>query len=231
MVAQSPDVVSTVPGQRLTDPAWVAARIDEMGRTWGTDVPRVAGTLWWCMVASTLVGPITRAYAVGSPAPVAALGEFDCEVRRDGGVEHARFRRVPVDADGRAVRSDVGGERGACAAEEVGDALRATLAAVIAQVSAVSGAGMPALWAIVADAVGNRALDAGAPEVGARLAADVGARLLAPRFVTVGTRTFVKRISCCLVYEVRGCQMCTSCPKRPAAERAALLAETAGPSS
>ncbi|MFB7875120.1 (2Fe-2S)-binding protein [Nocardia sp. NPDC056064] len=223
--------MSTVPGQRLTDPAWVAARIDEMGRTWGTDVPRVAGTLWWCMVASTLVGPITRAYAVGSPAPVAALGEFDCEVRPDGGVEHARFRRVPVDADGRAVRSDVGGERGACAAEEVGDALRATLAAVIAQVSAVSGAGMPALWAIVADAVGNRALDAGAPEVGARLAADVGARLLAPRFVTVGTRTFVKRISCCLVYEVRGCQMCTSCPKRPAAERAALLAETAGPSS
>ncbi|WP_373867120.1 (2Fe-2S)-binding protein [Nocardia neocaledoniensis] len=32
-------------------------------------------------------------------------------------------------------------------------------------------------------------------------------------------------MSCCLVYEVPGCQMCTSCPKRPAAERAALLAE------
>ncbi|WP_336084123.1 (2Fe-2S)-binding protein [Nocardia sp. SSK8] len=223
--------MSVVPGRLLTDPAWIAARIDEMGRSWGTDVPRVAGTLWWCMVASALVGPITSAYAAGRPAPVAALGEFDCEVRPDGGVEHVGFHRVPVDADGRAVRSDVGGERGAGAAEEVGDALRATLAAVIAQVAAVSGAGMPALWAIVADAVGNRALDVGAPEVGARLAADVGSRLIPPRFVTVGARTFVKRISCCLVYEVRGCQMCTSCPKRPAAERAELLAGLAGPSS
>ena len=73
MVAQSPDVVSTVPGQLLTDPAWVAARIDAMSHTWGTEVPRVAGTLWWCMVASTLVEQIAVAYAAGTPAPVAAL--------------------------------------------------------------------------------------------------------------------------------------------------------------
>ncbi|PWV81061.1 FhuF-like iron-sulfur protein [Nocardia neocaledoniensis] len=206
MVAQSPDVVSTVPGRLLIDPAWISARIGEMSRAWGTDAARVGGTLWWCMVASALVDQITRAHAVGAPAPVAALDELDCEVRPDGGVEHVCFRST--------------GDT-----ETVAAALRETLNAVIPQVAAVSGAGVPALWAVVADAIGNRALDAGAGEAGSRLAAEVGGRLPAPRFVTVGERTFVKRISCCLVYEVPGCQMCTSCPKRPAAERAALLAE------
>ncbi|MEV0333887.1 (2Fe-2S)-binding protein [Nocardia sp. NPDC050717] len=198
--------MSTVPGRLLTDPAWISARIGEMSRAWGTDAARVGGTLWWCMVASALVDQVTRAYAAGAPAPVAALDDLDCEVRPDGGVEHVCFRST--------------GETAAVAA-----ALRETLTAVIPQVAAVSGAGVPALWAVVADAIGNRALDAGAGEAGTRLAAEVGGRLPAPRFVTVGARTFVKRISCCLVYEVPSCQMCTSCPKRPAAERAALLAE------
>lgn len=227
MVAQSPDVVSTVPGHRLTDPAWVSARIGEMGRSWGTDTPRVAGTLWWCMVASSLVDQIARAYAAGTPAPIAALGDFDCEVRPDGGVDHTEFRRVAVDETGRAVRSDVGGVHGADADEAVATALRETLTAVIAQVAAVSGAGAPSLWAVVADAIGNRALDAGAPEAATRLATDLGTPLPTPRFVTVGGRTFVRRASCCLVYEVSGCQMCTSCPKRPPAERAELLAAAA----
>ncbi|WP_280346197.1 (2Fe-2S)-binding protein [Nocardia neocaledoniensis] len=201
--------MSAVPGRLLTDPAWISARIGEMSRAWGTDAARVGGTLWWCMVASALVEQITRAYAAGAPAPIAALDDLDCEVRPDGGVEHVRFRSTSAPD----------------AAEAVAVALRETLTAVIHQVAAVSGAGVPALWAVVADAIGNRALDAGAGEAGTRLAAEVGGRLPAPRFVTVGERTFVKRISCCLVYEVPGCQMCTSCPKRPAAERAALLAE------
>ncbi|MEU4319366.1 (2Fe-2S)-binding protein [Nocardia fluminea] len=219
--------MSTVPGHVLTDPAWVAARIDAMSRAWGTDVPRVAGTLWWCMAASTLVEQIAVAYAAGTPAPVAALGDFDCVVRPDGGVEHAQFHRVPVDATGRSVRSDVGGETGAAASDEVADALRDTLTAVISQVAAVSGAGVPALWAVVADAIGNRALDAGSPDAAVRLAADVGPRLPTPRFVTVEGRAFVRRASCCLVYEAPGREMCTSCPKRSPAERTELLAAAA----
>ncbi|MFC4126825.1 (2Fe-2S)-binding protein [Nocardia rhizosphaerae] len=201
--------MSTVPGRLLTDPGWLTARIGEMSRAWGTDAERVGGTLWWCMVASALVEEITRAYAAGAPAPLATLDELDCEVRPDGGIEHIRCRSTAA----------------ADSADAVGVALRDTLAAVVPQVAAVSGAGMPALWAVVADAIGNRALDAGATEAATRLAAEVGGRLPAPRFVTIGTRTVVQRISCCLVYEVPGCQMCTSCPKRPREERAALLAE------
>ncbi|MFC9995312.1 (2Fe-2S)-binding protein [Nocardia sp. NPDC127526] len=108
-----------------------------------------------------------------------------------------------------------------------GPLLRHTLSQVIPVVSRVSGAGEASLWAIVADAIGNRALDAGDDEVGAHLAREVAGRLPVPRFSDIGGRTFVRRISCCLVFEVPGCEMCTSCPKRPAAQREQLLAELA----
>ncbi|NEW28370.1 (2Fe-2S)-binding protein [Nocardia cyriacigeorgica] len=290
MVAQSPDVVNTVPGRMLTDPDWLTARIAEMGRSWGTGAARVGGTLWWCMVASALVEPIARAYAAGERVPLARLDRIGCEVRPDGGVDrivfdgsadvvdetagpvsgstaectdelartggastaaHAGREEDQSRCDGAATGERAGSVEGAVqtgasepggihdsgavvdqdlsgpAHSAAGTALRDTLAAVIAQVAAVSGAKPPALWAVVADAIGNRAIDAGVPEAGTRLAGEIGGKLPAPRFVEIGERTFVRRISCCLVYEVPGCEMCTSCPKRPSAERERLLAQTA----
>ncbi|WP_245562634.1 (2Fe-2S)-binding protein [Nocardia araoensis] len=209
MAAQPPVTVTTVPGRMLTHPEWLAARIAEMGHSWGTTSLRIAGTLWWCMVASALVEQIARAYAHDEDGPEAALDRLECEVRPDGGIERVR---IPAD----------GGRASGSAA-----ALHETLASVIPPVARVSSAGVPALWAIVADAIGNRALDAGSPDAGARLAAEIGGKLPVPRFVEIGGRTFVRRISCCLVFEVPGCDMCTSCPKRPAAERIALLADLA----
>ncbi|ASF06350.1 hypothetical protein CEQ30_02225 [Nocardia brasiliensis] len=203
-------MVNTVPGRTLTEPQWLAARIAEMGHSWGTTSPRIAGTLWWCMVASALVEQVARAYAQGQPAVEPVLDRFDCEVRPDGGVERIHVLAEPD------------------AAAEPGASLRETLTAVIGPVAEVSGAGVPALWAIVADAVGNRALDAGDGAAGGRLAAAIGGKLPIPRFVEIGGRTFVKRISCCLVYEVPSCEMCTSCPKRPAAERTTMLERLAG---
>ncbi|WP_306796377.1 (2Fe-2S)-binding protein [Nocardia sp. XZ_19_369] len=201
--------MNTVPGRTLTQPDWLAARITEMGHSWGTTSPRIAGTLWWCMVASALVEQIARAYAQGEQAAEPLLDRFDCEVRPDGGVERIHILAGPDEP------------------AEPGTALRETLAAVITPVAEVSGAGIPALWAIVADAVGNRALDAGSPAAGTRLATEIGGKLPIPRFVDLGGRTFVKRISCCLVFEVPNCEMCTSCPKRPAAERESLLKQLA----
>ncbi|MFE7746258.1 (2Fe-2S)-binding protein [Nocardia sp. NPDC057455] len=201
--------MTTVAGRMLTQPEWLAARIAEMGHSWGTTSLRIAGTLWWCMVASALVEQLARAYADDTDAPAPALDRLECEVRPDGGVERVRVQANDTSSTGGAT------------------ALHATLGVVIPPVAEVSGAGVSALWAITADAIGNRALDAGSPEAGARLAADIAGRLPVPRFVEIGGRTFVRRISCCLVFEVPGCQMCTSCPKRPAAERTALLADLA----
>ncbi|MEV6334863.1 (2Fe-2S)-binding protein [Nocardia vinacea] len=229
VVAQSPEMVNAVPGRTLTEPDWLSARIAEMGRSWGTTESRVSGTLWWCMVASALVEQLACAYANGEPAPEPFLDRLDCEVRPDGGIERVHIHPVAGAGVGHGLDADRGAphESDAALGHACAKALRETLAAVIGPVAAVSGAGVPSLWAIAADAIGNRALDAGNPEAGARLAGEVGGKLPVPRFVDVDGRTFVRRISCCLVFEVPGCEMCTSCPKRPAAERRTLLARLA----
>lgn len=222
MVAQSPVVTETVGGAALRDPAWVTARIAEMGRSWGTDSCRAAGTLWWCMVASALVRPVVGAYAARSEVPSVDLDRISCPVRADGGIETVLLPADPPQA-GATAAADRAATGRAKDTRVAAQALRASLASVIATVAQASGAGIPALWAVVADAIGNRAIDAGAHAVAPALAHDIGGKLPAPRFQEVGGRTFVKRISCCLVFEAPGCTMCTSCPKRPAAERERLL--------
>ncbi|GAA5054443.1 hypothetical protein GCM10023318_29420 [Nocardia callitridis] len=317
----------TVSGAALLQPEWLSARITELGRSWGARSPRIAGTLWWGMLASLLIEPVVRAYAEGRPAPSMTLAELEFALRADGGVDRVRVgsalngsdssvpgRRVQGSAIGEgltrhsagpsgvavydgcgasasghrsrgealgeetstthdtgtseevvyedAVRGGgvVDGESSATALPEAlasrdgeasdarpcisggrgpgsaiagtrskdpASALYDTLETVIEQVAEVSGAAIPALWAIIADTIGNRALDAGEYLAGLRLAADLGGRLPTPRFHEIGGRTFVQRISCCAIYEVPGCGLCTSCPKRPAAERESLLAALA----
>ncbi|VFA91540.1 Uncharacterized Fe-S protein [Nocardia farcinica] len=237
--------MNTAPGTALTDPAWVRAHITALGRSWGASTPRAAGTLWWSMVASALVEPLVTATAAGRTPPALGLGRLVCVVRPDGGVDRVLDpaatpetapppvgARTGVVSGGGAsagdAATDTASPGGAPAApDDATTALHDALAAVVPVVADSCGAGIPALWAIVADALGNRAVDAGAPAVAVELAARLGPPLPTPRFVEVGGRTFVHRVSCCLVYELPGSGLCTSCPKRPAAERAALLAEHA----
>ncbi|MQY28945.1 hypothetical protein NRB56_45340 [Nocardia sp. RB56] len=181
--------------------------------------PGPAGTPGSADGARTAGGHVAnRARVAGEPVDdsACATGEFVAGITRSTG----GFVAVEPSAD--AARGGAGAEP-----DSAGARLRETLGRIIPVVAEVSGAGVPSLWAIVADAIGNRALDAGAPEAGATLAGEVAGQLPVPRFTDVGGRTFVRRVSCCLVYEVPGCRMCTSCPKRPAAQRLELLTELA----
>ncbi|WP_459957916.1 (2Fe-2S)-binding protein [Nocardia sp. IFM 10818] len=225
-----------VPGTELLRPEWLDERIADMGVSWGTGDTRVAGTLWWCMAASSLVNPIVTAYARDDDDFDPTLERLALEMRPDGGIERVVQSAAPHEPAGSAllepgVRLEPGiqleSAAEAFARTGSGPVLRHTLAQVVPVVARVSGAGEASLWAIVADAIGNRALDAGDQEAGAHLAREVAGRLPVPRFIDIGERTFVRRISCCLVFEVPGCEMCTSCPKRPAAQREKLLAELA----
>ncbi|MEC3953590.1 (2Fe-2S)-binding protein [Nocardia sp. CDC153] len=250
MVAQPPVSQALVPGTELLRPQWLAERIADMGISWGTANSRVSGTLWWCMAASSLVDPIVAAIAADQPAFNPALEHIALEIRPDGGVErvvpepHAyaiALSSTLLANSSSGITADLSADPASavncahpephsaacCTTTPIGQALRHALSRVIPVVAEVSGAGIPSLWAIVADAIGNRALDIGAADAGARLARDVAGRLPVPRFQDIAGRTFVRRISCCLVFEVPGCEMCTSCPKRPAPEREALLAEVA----
>ena len=106
--------------------------------------------------------------------------------------------------------------------------------AVARVVAAVAEAGRMRerpLWAIATDALANQLLTLGravgdVPAVtalAAPVAAAIGVRLPAPRYVDVGRSRFTRRASCCLLVEDPGQSMCTSCPRRPPAERRALL--------
>ena len=62
-----------------------------------------------------------------------------------------------------------------------------------------------------------------ATALAAPLAAAIGPLLPQPRYVDVGRARVTRRASCCLLVEVPGQRMCTSCPRRPPAERQRLL--------
>jgi hypothetical protein len=93
--------------------------------------------------------------------------------------------------------------------------------AIIDELAQVCGASPQSLWAIASDGLAKQLLESGRRE-----AADlVEPPLLKPRFVEVDGRWFVKRQSCCLIYETPGADMCLSCPKHPQGERERLLEE------
>ncbi|MDP9428816.1 MAG: (2Fe-2S)-binding protein, partial [Actinomycetota bacterium] len=66
-----------------------------------------------------------------------------------------------------------------------------------------------------------------AAELRETLAAAVGPPPPVPRYVDVAGVRFPRRVSCCLLYRLPPEPLCTSCPRRPAAERQVLLEATA----
>lgn len=192
----------------LTDPGWLAGRIAETGRRWRVADARVVGTLWWYSASSTLVAaPVTTLLVAGKAVDVAGLAIY---LRPDGDLGGGRASGL---LDGGPVR--------------LGRALRESLGAVIAPLAAVSGATERALWAITADSLGNWALRAGTAlgtveqgtELAIAVARGIGAVMPVPRFVDIGTRRYVRRCSCCLIYVAPGCGKCTSCPRQTPDER------------
>lgn len=211
-MAEQPDIAAPIPGSALADAGWLGARIDETARTWACGDRRVIGTLWWYMATSTLLEVPLHELARSGAAPDPALQSLTCTVRADGSLATVAFT---ARLDGIPVFAAV---------------LRRTLASIIDALADVSGAGNPSLWAIASDALGNRALEfTRDPETGAELAlavaAGVGDAMPTPRFVDIGGRRFVRRGSCCLIYETAKADKCISCPRRAPEERAGLLAE------
>lgn len=59
-------------GHRVTDmsdPAWIAARIGDTARRWGSADRRVNATLWWYSASSTISRPLLHAAVESRPIP------------------------------------------------------------------------------------------------------------------------------------------------------------------
>jgi hypothetical protein len=207
-----PPSAPLVPAAVLAEPEKVAGLI-EARIPLRTAERRVAATVWWYSASIVLVTPALAGLVTGVPLS-GRLADTSLAFRPDG---------LPVAAVSSSGSADVAGE------------LRETLSAVVASVAGAGRMGQRPLWAIAADSIANQLLALGralgdvpaATAHAAPLAAAIGAPLPVPRYVDVAGTRFTRRASCCLLVELPGGSLCTSCPRRPPAERLTLLAEAA----
>jgi ferric iron reductase protein FhuF len=216
-----------VPATRITDPAWLAEQIRLRSLMWKSEDQRVLATLWWYSASTILVTPALASLVVTGSALSPAL--------EDTVLHHTPSSRLTGSHSTAVLGPDL---------EQLGSALEAALAAVIAALSVFTNGRERPLWAIATDAIANRLLWAGqavgqvreATDLAEPIIAAAGLRLPPPRYVDVtagpdyelgvgaaATRRFVHRASCCLLYRIPDEGMCTSCPGRAPTERAELL--------
>jgi hypothetical protein len=207
----APPSAMLMPAADLADPAVVGELV--AARTPGGVERRVAATVWWYSASAVLMAPTLAGLVTGVPLS-ARPGDLVLAVGPGG---------LPVAATSSALGADPGA------------GLRELLTTVIPALTEVGSMRARPLWAIATDALAGQLLTLGravgaVPTVtalAAPLAAAIGAPLPAPRYVDVGRARFVRRASCCLVYRLPGGPLCTSCPRRPPAERRRLLEEAA----
>jgi hypothetical protein len=202
-----------LPATLLADPSWTAGQLERRAGTTGTDDPRVLATVWWYSASAVLLTPSLAGLVTGVPLS-GRLGDTSLSALPGG---------LLVAAVSSAPGIDLAGE------------LRGALAAVIGAVAEAGRMRERPLWAIATDSLANRLLAVGravadvarASALAGPLAAAIGAPLPAPRYVDVAGARFTRRASCCLLYRVPHEPLCTSCPRRPPAERQILLEDTA----
>jgi ferric iron reductase protein FhuF len=204
-----PPGAPTLPATHLAEPERVARLIAARART----VDRVTATVWWYSASIVLLTPALAGLVSGVPLS-GRLDDLSLVFRPDG---------LPVAAVAGAGTDDVAGD------------LRETLTTVIGATATAGQMGERPLWAIATDSIANQLLALGravgdvpaATAQAAPLAAAVGSPLPMPRYVDVAGTRFAQRASCCLMVELPGGALCTSCPRRPPAERLGLLRQAA----
>jgi ferric iron reductase protein FhuF len=208
-----PPSVERLPATVLADPAWTARVLTMRAPRQGTADRRVLATVWWYSVSTVLLTPSLAGLVTGIPLS-GRLGDTSLALLSGG---------QPVAAESTAPAQDLAAE------------LREALAAVVAAVAEAGGMRERPLWAIATDSVANRLLALGravgdvprATALAAPLVAAVGPPMPAPRYEDVSGARFTRRASCCLLYRVPHEPLCTSCPRRPPAERQILLEDAA----
>lgn len=201
-----------VPGVLLAEPDRVAQLIAARTPLRSSD-RRVAATVWWYSASAVLVTPALAGVVTGVPLS-GRLADTALAIRADG---------LPV-----AAVSSAGGD-------DLAVELRSTLGALVSAVAAVGEVRERPLWAIATDSIANQLLALGralgdvpaATALAVSLGAAIGWPLPLPRCEDVAGARFTRRASCCLIEELPGGSRCTSCPRRPPAERRALLTQAA----
>ncbi|GGG08788.1 Fe-S oxidoreductase [Rhodococcoides trifolii] len=200
-----------------------------LGRRWPEADPAVAATLWWYSTSSTfMLVPVAQMLTTGRA--------FDM-----------RTSALTVHLDDAGVPDSVASSAWIDDPASLGSALAQLCETFIDTVGTLGVVHRPSLWAIASDSLANRALDVGTAlgRIGdaTDLARELSAGMPTPRFVDIdadgtssvagseepadGTRRFLRRSSCCLVFEV-GDHKCSSCPRQTPQTRITRLAALVG---
>lgn len=220
---------TAVPFTAVADPAWLDRQIELHEQRWRTGDRRVLATLWWYSVSNW--------FQVPAIASLLATGRVLSPLPEDVAVHWLPDSRVIGGTSSRVLA-------GPDPVLAFGAALRAALDRVVPRVAAAGRMKERPLWAIASDSTANRFLWAGhalddtarATALAQRVADVVGAPLPRPRWVDIvpmddegmdrpdlGERRFLRRASCCLLYEVPGQSKCGACPRRPPQDRLVRL--------
>ncbi|WP_141134714.1 (2Fe-2S)-binding protein [Haloechinothrix alba] len=195
-----------VPAERLTDPDWIAGRVELAASLYGRASDAVLATVSWYSASSVLLAPAIESLVLHGSALDPSLDAVTLHVRPDGRFTGARSARMCPTAG----------------LEGLGARFADAIGAVVERFSATSGARSRALWAIAADSIANRLLWAGqaagdvhrATALAAPLAEAIGTDLPRPRYTEIGPHRVVRRVSCCLIDRATGGEKCVSCPNQ-----------------
>jgi ferric iron reductase protein FhuF len=191
-----------IPGAELLEAGVLTAQVRDQAAYWRTDSLRTAAAIHWYGLGQVLLDPAVQGRVRG------------VRITADP-------RRLLLSGDGRFYAQAV-------PTGPAGDGDAAALHELCRQYAVVSGGSSGVFVAIAGDSLGTRVLAhlPGRPvdeitAVAAGLADEL--TLPRPRFRTAARGVVLHRQSCCQLYRVPRGGLCTSCPRRPAGERAQLL--------
>lgn len=207
LLVADPESVA-VPATLITDPEWMAEQIRLGQHLWGTDDVLVLGTLWWYSTSRLLVAPTIISQFLTGSALSPTLDDVVLYWHRDGIIRSIESTGV--------------------LAEPISTPLFHATGAAIEQVAIICGKGERRLWSLAVDSIATCYLRLGvatgrsdeAQEAAHQLVRDMSDQLPEPRFEAVysardGTRqNFVRRGSCCLIYQAPNMNLCMSCPRQ-----------------
>jgi hypothetical protein len=240
-----------VPASAIFDPEWIGDELRLRAARWQVDTPLILGTVLWRAISNSLVLPTIASKFVTGTALSPALADVYLHRRALTGrdtdfVEPGRVSTM----DGTATPNRkmygrlVGARSTRVLTGSVEAALLEALGAGIEYFASVCGKGERRLWAVSVDSVAARFLWAGQATGRVGEAMDTaratvqaisdqlpGPRLPEPRFVEVAPvppslpRTFVHRVSCCLLYNGPHGVKCSTCPRQHPEVRLERLVE------
>lgn len=219
---------TAVPFTAVDDPAWLDRQIELRGQRWHTDDRRVLATLWWYSVSNW--------FQVPAIASLVATGRALSPLPEDVAVHRLPDGRVTGGTSSRVLD-------GPDPVLAFAAALRTALERVVPLVAAAGRMKERPLWAVAADSTADRFLWAGrvtgeearATALARQVAEAVGPPLPRVRWIDIvplddgrdrpdlGEHRFLRRASCCLLYEAPGQSKCDACPGRPPRERLVRL--------